>query len=58
LQEIKRKEMKLDWQAVAFAGTQIQMLTDMRDAGDLSPEDWKVEVNKILDALEDGTKEL
>lgn len=50
--------MKLDWQAVAFAGTQIQMLTDMRDAGDLTPEDWKVEVNKILDALEDGTTEL
>lgn len=50
--------MKLDWQAVAFAGTQIQMLTDMRDAGDLTLDDWKVEVNKILDALEDGTTEL
>jgi hypothetical protein len=58
LQEIKRKEMKLDWQAVAFAGTQIQMLTDMRDAGNLSRKDWIIEVNKILDALEDGTTEL
>ncbi len=50
--------MKRDWQAVAHAGTQIQMLTDMRDAGDLTLGDWKVEVNKILDALEDGTTEL
>ena len=39
------------WQAIAHAGTEIQMLTDMRDAGDLSVAEWSHEVNRILDAI-------
>lgn len=52
LQETNEKEMK-DWEAIAHAGTQIQLLTDMRNAGDLSVAEWSYEVNQILDALDE-----
>jgi len=47
-----KKETKGEyWQKVMFAGQQIAILQDMRDTGMLTVEEFKEEVNKILDGV-------
>lgn len=52
--EVKHKqESKVEyWQKVMFAGQQIGILQDMRDAGMMTIEEFKEEVNKLLDGID------
>tara|TARA_R110002020_G_scaffold40381_7_gene119445 strand:+ start:3832 stop:3990 length:159 start_codon:yes stop_codon:yes gene_type:complete len=47
----KDKTFQERWIATAHAGQQITILQEMRDTGELPVEEFNVEVNKILDAL-------
>lgn len=43
---------RLDWNKVAYCGQQITILQELRDSGAITIDEFKEEVNKLLDEVD------